>query len=259
MSGLIILPIFLFYVAVAFLILKAVTKNRFQNVSKTRMNVIISIIVLVFPFWDLLAVLGVRTVFQAFFLEPIIYEYPVKDSEGKVESLSAKLTPYFIDPSTLESDTKKEIVIKKVYPNIKDKVSDFIELKTLIDRDINDKPIYGFAKIYIKQNDMPYELIETSQARYTGGMSDEKTDYNLLGFHYRYSAYEVQDTVQNKVIAKAPYVRISGLWIMDKFRTEVLMLKSGPTEHRLFGVGSGKSFWHDADDMLTDLFHIEGV
>ena len=218
----------------------------------------ILIIVLIFPFWDLFLALGIRTINQAYFLDPVIIEYPEKNEKGQVESLSGSLVQGMM-PSEYLKETEKRIFIVSVYPNIKQKVADFIEMETLLSRDENDKPIYGFAKIYINKKDMPYELITKSEARYSSTFESVSDEIDLIVFQMRYSKFSVIDTKKNKVIAYAPSLAVSGVWIMDLFRREILMMTSGPTNKRLFGVGSGRSFNGGANEMLENLFHIEGV
>lgn len=121
MSGIIILPIILIYIFVAFLIYKIVLKST----DKKFFSRMVFIAVITFPFWDLILQKTIKTIYQfPGVLEPKIYAYPEKDENGMIES-------YQVEVLTINSywDYTIEGKIKNNYKNIlKEKIKylDFI-------------------------------------------------------------------------------------------------------------------------------------
>lgn len=161
MSGLIIVPIYIIYVVVGFIVFKWVLKlfNKRLN------SIIVLTIVIIFPFWDIFAANGILKILS-YTTKPIIYDMPEKDKDGKIESIGGELT-FKIARETLESTEKRKKLLNRAYPNIKEKVKYFIELKTDLGNGNYHPTKNLMAKVYLDPNSKKdYEIIEKSEARY---------------------------------------------------------------------------------------------
>lgn len=121
MSGIIIFPIVLIYIFVAFLIYKLVL----GNTNKKFLSSMVFIGILTFPFLDLIVQKIIKEIYiSTGVLESKIYTYPEKDVNGMIES-------YQLEVSTINSywDDTVEKKIKNNYKNtLKEKIKylDFI-------------------------------------------------------------------------------------------------------------------------------------
>ncbi len=248
MSGLIIIPIYIIYVIVGFIIFKLILK-----LFKKRLNsIIVLAIVIVFPFWDIFAANGILKILT-YTTKPIIYEMPEKDKDGKIESIGESLT-FTIQKETLDNKEELKKLLKKRYPNINEKVKDFIEFKTnLWIKNKFDKTV--IAKIYLNPNlKKDYKIIEKSEARYISKLIDSEDD-TFLGFKLFKSHVEFIDTKKNKIIAIAPSIRVGTPYIMNLFRGGILLLISGGGGSTMFGTKPILTF----NDCKKQLFDIKGL
>ena len=111
MSGIIIFPIVLIYIFVAFLIYKLVLKNT----NKKFFSRMIFIGILTFPFWDLIIQKGIKTIFEiSGVLEPKIYAYPEKDVNGMIESLSLVKVKYLPKDLILNDEISIHRQLKRI-------------------------------------------------------------------------------------------------------------------------------------------------
>jgi hypothetical protein len=233
MSGLIIIPIYIIYVIIGFILFKWILK-----LFKKRLNsIIILAIVIVFPFWDIFTANGILKVLS-YTTKPIIYEMPEKDKDGKIESIGKSLTGY------ISFNDKNIDYVKKKYGV---KVSDFIEFRLH-----NEKII----KIYLDPNSKKdYEIIEKSEARYIKVYNtDFPNDTSFLGFTISRSQSEVHDTKKNKIIGIAPTVGVRTPHYMNLFRGGILMLISGGGGAPMFRTQSIVT----APELRKQLFDIKG-
>ncbi len=216
MSGLIIIPIYILYVIVGFIIFKLILK-----LFKKRLNsIIVLAIVIVFPFWDIFAANGILKILS-YTTKPIIYEMPKKDKDGKIESIGESLTKGYIDLDDYNIE-----FYKKTYAH---KVSGYVEYTARTKNPLYKDKETLIAKIYLGTNSKKdYDIIEKSEARYIKFYNrDFPKDSSFLGFTISRSQVEVYDTKKNKIIAIAPTVGVGTPYIMNLFRGGILMLISG--------------------------------
>jgi len=195
MSGLIILPILIAYIVFAMFMYKLTTSK------------IVLIAILLFPVWDLIIQKGIKTYYQVFESEPIIYAIPDFDKDGKIESLG--LGDVTTEPISIFE--KKENY--KIYT----KVDDFIEFSTVSD----EHDLLKLIKVFIKNK--KYIAIDKSNARYQILASLPKSYFFNL---YQKRDYTLIDTKQNnKILAKSFEVHFSNKY--NLFRRNVLFWQTG--------------------------------
>jgi hypothetical protein len=221
MSGLIILPIFIFYVVVGTLVLKFLLKK-----FKKPLNTAVVILIVIFlPFWDIIGANLIK-VYYELTLEPIIYEYPERDANGKIESIGSSLA----HGKHMENFTNKDRLDRLLKKLKASKVSDFVEyystIYKIIPRDYTEKGEDVLIRVNINNKDKPYEIITKSQARYIGKSLPKPKPTFLLLFAVFKNEYGVFDTKKNKLIGKSQTVSIGTLRFMDTFRRKVFLLPS---------------------------------
>ncbi|MCK9338306.1 MAG: hypothetical protein M0P43_10780 [Arcobacteraceae bacterium] len=246
MSGLIIFPIFILYVVVGFLVLSFILKLFKKQIAK----VWILLIVIVFPFWDIIAGYGILGVIKLT-AKPTIYEYPQRDEDGRIESVGESLTRGFVSTETL-SDSQRLNNFKKKFNN---KISDFIEFNSDVYDEDNNKRL--IAKINFKQNDTPYEIIEQSQARYIGEFITDVDNSTFLGFGIDKSEFEIHDTKQNKIIAIAPTIGVSTNLYMEWVRQKIFFLISSGGGSTMIQLDSIVTAYQLMAELFKDIKGIE--
>ncbi|QOG11536.1 hypothetical protein [Arcobacter sp. FWKO B] len=241
MSGLIIFPIFIVYVGVGVLILNFILKLFKKQIAK----VWIILIVVVFPFWDVIAGYGILGIIKLT-AKPTIYEYPQRDEDGRIESVGESLTRGFVSTETL-SDSQRLNNFKKKFNN---KISDFIEFNSDVYDEDNKRLI---VKINFKQNDKPYEIIEQSQARYIGKFITDVEDTTFLGFGIDKSIVEIHDTKENKIIAIAPTIGVSTNLYMEWVRQKIFFLVSSGGGRAMIYIDSIVTAQELRKELFTDI------
>ncbi|NQY21499.1 MAG: hypothetical protein HRT40_09345 [Campylobacteraceae bacterium] len=249
MSGLIILPIFIFYVVVAFFVFKLLLSMFRKKFS----NILLLILVILLPFWDLLFQFGIRSFYQVFLLNPIVYEMPQKDKDGKIESIGDSLTFYLSMKNIIDKE-KLVYRLNRIYPNLKEKVSDYIELNSMTGSYENKTNKDVIVKIFMLNNS--YEIIDKTEARYIKKSVDNPSS-SLLGFKIRKDEYQIYDTKLNKVIGSAPLFVIGTVPFMEYIRREYFLMYVGPNQNELFNVGGAG--YASYDELVKILFDIEGL
>ena len=178
MSGIIIFPIVLIYIFVAFLIYKLVLKNT----NKKFFSRMIFIGILTFPFWDLIIQKGIKTIFEiSGVLEPKIYAYPEKDVNGMIESLSLVKVKYLPKDLILNDEISIHRQLKRI-------VKDFYETSVYDEKEKFDSSIF---RINIDENSYSYVKEEYSRFRFIVTM-----DIKLFGL-YKIKKYQLIDTKKN--------------------------------------------------------------
>ena len=219
MSGLIIVPIFVFYLIVSYLGLNLIFK---LLKLKVKQYIIIAIVIL-FPFWDLFIQKGIKTFYQIFLLYPTVYEMPERDNEGKIESL---------DLVSIVKYNERFPPDKDDYNRYKKNVKKFVEVG------INSYKEYKRTMKTIKidlKNDT-HKYINKSTARYS---FQTPTDRKYIFFGIAYTTKNIiYDRLRNKIIIEG-----SSLKFTDKFswfRRNYLFLVTGGSQRDIFYIsGAG--------------------
>ena len=206
MSGLIILPILIMYILFAIFMYKITTSK------------IVLIVILLFPFWDLIVQKGIKTYYQVFESEPIIYALPEFDKDGKIESLG--LGDIYYTSFGYFTTTEKFENFKKSEKELYQKVNQYAELTAYMHGN-NTKAI----RVYMA-DDTPkrYEFIKKQKARYQV-IASKPISY-LFGF-YKKRIYKLIDTKKNNRVLAESYAISSTVNKMRDFRRNVLWWQGG--------------------------------
>lgn len=206
MSGIIIFPIVLIYIFVAFLIYKLVLRNT----NKKFLSSMVFIGILTFPFWDLIIQKGIKTIFEVSgVLEPKIYAYPEKDENGMIESLSLVKVKYLPKDLILNDEISIHMQLKRI-------VKDFYETSVYDEKEKFDSSIF---RINIDENSYSYVKEEYSRFRFIVTM-----DIKLFGL-YKIKKYQLIDTKKN--ILLGDFSEIIFLDTFSNFRQNILLLQTG--------------------------------
>ena len=177
-----------------------------------------------FPFWDIILANIIVLAYKPF-ATYTIYEYPQMDKNGRIKSIGGRLLNYNFATRLFDKKEFDEYLNKK-FPDIKNKVNDFIELPTKTDYR-NE-----FNKIKIKE---------------------EYKDYVILKIIVGKTI--VFDTKLNKELASSPIFFIEGNEAMLNIRNSIFV--SGGSQTPMFG-GVG-IISEPKEKMIKELFNIEGL
>jgi len=205
MSGIIILPILIIYILFAVFIYKLTTSK------------ILLILILIFPFWDLILQKGVKTYYQAFKMEPKIYAMPEFDKNGKVESLGLEeVTQRTFEYFKTDKDFQQ---YKDTYKTFLKKISQFSEITTSLR---NNKT--QLVRIFHSNKSLKkYEVVDKQLARYQIVTTAPKAYFFGL---YKKRYYRLIDTNKgNKVLAEAFEIRFTDKYAF--FRRNILWWQTG--------------------------------
>ena len=206
MSGLIILPILIAYIVFAIFM------------SKITASKIVLIVILVFPFWDLIIQKGIKTYYQIFESEPIIYAMPEFDKDGKIESLG--LVDIYYTSFEYFKTAKDFEDFKKYKKGLYEKVSKYVELTAYMQgKDTKQIRVYMGDDVSKR-----YEFIEKQKARYQ--VIASKPESYLFGF-YKKRMYRLIDTKQNNKVLAESYAISFVDGKMRYFRRNVLWWQGG--------------------------------
>jgi len=195
MSGIIIIPILVIYAFFCYIIYRIVL----GKTQKWLLSVTVFFAVLTFPFWDLIIDKGIEKFYNTFgLLEPIVYEMPERDKNGKIESIGGWLMPS-INIENLEDKEKLNILLNKLR---EDNISEFVEFRSRVGSYKDNSRKRVIIKVNLYNKEKPYEIIEKSQARYIQKYRD-KYDFNFFVIVIRNTEYYIYDNKKQKVIATA--------------------------------------------------------
>lgn len=224
MSGLIILPIFIFYVAVSSFILKILVAKLFPKANVKKTLVLILAVVLMFPFWDLIVLKLIKESYILTHANPIVYEKIKFDKNGKYESLARFDRKYNSD------ELIKNIPNNKFYNKLFNLVNSHIEFLVL-DKDTNETKILKVSPI--KDNEYKFEYIENSQAQYQLTHTFDKGLFDI----YAITKYKVVEVNSNKLVAQNYSIGL--IEFFKYFREEILLFKTGSGGSMLQVKGAG--------------------
>lgn len=250
MSGLILFPVIFIYIFVSFIISKLIK----CFIVKKYLAKYIFLFLLIFPFSDLILI-HIGMFFYKPFVHYTIYEYPELNKNNKLESLDANIIGYTFFDSYFDEKTLNEF-ISNTFPNIKEKVEDFIELpknihyKNKLGEYIEEK---YFVKINFNKNNNFIDINTVSQGRFTQIIKEE-TKNNYL-FVYTKGQTIIFDKKLNKVLASNPIFFIEGNSILMGIRNSIFVM--GGSQSPIF---RGAGIIHSGEkEMLKEIFNIEGL
>ncbi len=235
MSGLIAVPLFVFYVVVATLIVRYLLKKFKKHLPVA----VVVLIVILLPFWDVLGAYLIKGYYELT-LKPDIYEYPQRDKNGKIESVGASLAGFRSMHWFKNSDDFKYLLKTIQESNI----SDFVEFKSYIYKtnDALEESQRVLVRVNINNKEKPYEIVKESKARYIKEV-EEVQPTNLFLFAIFITESRVIDRKTHKIIAVSKTISIGTPRFMDTLRRNLFFLPS-------FRTGSV----NHANEMRRELF-----
>jgi len=224
-SGLIIFPIFIFYVVVSFFVLWFITKKLLPKVKPLKLGGAVLAVVLIFPFWDLIVLKTIKEVYVLTHSNPIIYEQIKFDKNGKYKSLAKFDREYDSDK------LKKTIPKNEFYRKMFNAVSSHIEFLVL-DKDTNRTKILKVTQT--SNGRYMFEFIDKLQAQYQIVSKPYKGLFGMYGVR----TYKVIKVSSKKVIAKN--YRIGLYPFFKDFRENKLLFITGTggSMFRIKGAGA---------------------
>ena len=219
MSGIIILPIFITYLTVGYFVLKFILGLFNINVSRVKNKIIIFIIVLLFPFWDLFAQIGIKIYYQmSGRLNPIVHEMPQRDKDGKIESFDFSEWEIGINKQTLNNQI--------AYSYFSNGVSDFGEIYMYDSYNKNKK----LVRLDLKNK--KFEYIKEPTSRYLVRES-KNYEYKFFGMA-KISKALIIDRNKNKILMEAKSIDFTDKFY--NFRRNYLLFISGGAQRDMFSV-----------------------
>jgi len=203
--GMIIFPILLLYVFVSYVIYKIIL----IGTEKKFLSIIIFILILLLPFWDLMLQKSVKTFYEIFsLLEPKVYSYPEKDKDGKIESLG------LCDVTNI---LKTNLDEEKIYIHYSKFVKNFVELSVYDPKSFNKK-----KKIILLLNNNTYKYIDKEEARYVFNvLPKEKKFFGL----YKIYKVEMIDVKTKKILGKSTSISFGN--DLAYIREKLLLMVTG--------------------------------
>lgn len=215
MSGLLIIPIFLVYALITFYILKLIFKIFKKNVS---IFILLPIVILL-PFWDLFLQKGIKTYYELFLLDPIVYEQPVRDEDGKIESFDFSERQIGFN--------EKDLKDLKTYSYFFKSISDFVELNIQDSKKENN--------IKLVRIDMKTGLFKNITEKKSRYIMKKSTNYKYIFFGLaKVSKTIIYDRLKNKKIMESRNLRFTDKYFM--FRRNYLLLLRGGSQSDMFKV-----------------------
>jgi len=229
MSGIIILPVFIIYTVIGFFILKSVLK-----VFNKKLNTLLLLtIVILLPFWDLFLQKGIKTYYELFLLNPIVYEQPIRDKDGKIESVDFSEWKLYI--------SEENLINKRVYKYIKG-ISNYMEIYVGNYKNNHDK----LVRVYFKTK--TFEYITQPTARY---IRKSSTTYTYQFFKMvKISKTLIVDREKDKVIMETKSINFTDKFAT--FRREYLFLIIGGSQRDLFSVSGTSGNYKLFEEMKID-------
>lgn len=198
------------------------------KMDKNALYLFVFMFFLLLPFWDLVLQKGIKTYYQVFMSNPIIYEYPEKDKNAKVESFAIdKISTIYSSESLAERDRFEELLNDY-------KVSNYLEIymfdsfkkeningKTIIKRDY--KKDMGYVRVYLNQDEIKYDLIKDEsefKARYQ--VLGEETDFYI----FKKIDVKIWDKEKDVLLGEGSELKFSSE-DKKKFRYEFLFWRTG--------------------------------
>lgn len=159
-------------------------------------NIFLAFLILL-PTWDVLIQKTIKTYFEIFEMEPIIYSYPERDENNKIESLGL-VDVTDIEKRFLVDSAETAKYVQPYFSDIPENIDYYLEV---ISYEYNlNKKFEDIVRIYFKQKPYVFEYIKTQEARYQIQATEIKD--KLFEF-YSKKEFLLVDTETKKVLAKS--------------------------------------------------------
>ena len=199
-------------------------KDSFTKAKRVSFSMLLSLVIFLSPFYDLLIQKAIKTYYETFKMEVVIYAYPEKDENGRIESLGVGENVYRRTIDYLA--TEKDFIEYYFYGSFEKRTNKKAEIvyKTRY------KPDLGYARVYFNKNPISYEKIKNKtkfKARYQVFGKTEKNAF------YTKKMIQFLDTKKSILMAKGIEINFPTKNEKNKFRYKHLLWQSAN------GVGVG--------------------
>ena len=160
-------------------------------------NIFLAFLVLL-PFWDVLIQKTIKTYFEIFKMNPIVYSYPERDANGKVESLGLSDVTDIGNHNLVYNTETKRGYMRPYYDDIPQNVDRYVEV--LVYQHNLRKRTQNIVKININKIPYTFENINIKKARYQ--IQTTKIEDSFFGF-YSKKDFSLIDTKNKKLLAKS--------------------------------------------------------
>lgn len=225
-------PLVVLYILLSYWIYKLVFKKS-QNKS---LSGVVLVMVLTFPFWDLIVQKGIKTFYQVSgLLEPKIYDYPEKDKKGMIDSVSLgdRTSQWYYEE--IKNNTINKFIMSRYGNILKEKIK-YLDFIFSVE---GENKIFRF---YFKDNQLQYQELKTEKARYKFVMHTPK-DYRL-GV-YGIGTEKIIDNETEKVIAEAYGMGFDDIRLFEYIRKNILFLvgSNGAGMFYISSIGTRGEMW----------------
>ena len=192
---------------------------------RNRIALMVSFVVLVVPFWDLILQKGIKTYYEMFKMEETIYAYPERDADGKIESLGIYKNVSDTNSGYL-SELERFQKLKNAYA-----VNTFLECymsgSFMVDENgkvhENYRNNLGYVRVDLSSDAIHYEKVKDEteyRARYQiTGTVTKNIFYTKKQIYFK--------DVKNNILLAEGFQIIFSLGEKDAFRNKYLLWISG--------------------------------
>lgn len=228
------------------LILLAILRRFIER--KLYRNIFLVFLILL-PTWDVLIQKTIKTYFEIFEMEPIIYYYPERDENNKIESLG------LVDINTIffnDFEKSYEELINKpanlFSPDIQKNISNFIEIDVFEIYSEQRFPI----RITFNKDKYTVEKITVQKARYEIQKIDVES--KLFRF-YKKQKFLLLDRKNKNILAESVAFNFPAHEWYSWFRNYVVFRLLFTSKDKTFGKGGHSVLWIKGMDNIDLMIH----
>jgi hypothetical protein len=201
-----VIPFFvnIFYIIFAFIYSRIIYK-----IIKSRVvQLLVFFLILILPFSDILIQKVIKNYYETFKIQAIVYDFPKKDDDGKIESLDLTQSPsnYF-----LQFVDKKDNFFNK-------RINSFLEIK-LPQSESDNK----FLRIKFDRKTIKSEIIKNPKAKYMINIQSQEKLFGLFNeIKYQLIDRQTKKVLVETISATFPYQKNNFrnkylLWHIEKY------------------------------------------
>ncbi len=196
---------------------------------------------LLLPFWDVLIQKGIKTYIEIFKIEPVIYEYPIRDINNKIESLGLQRVKVLFSHN-IEKNNKELFLQSKdiLFIDILKNISNFVEIEKFGGY-LNHKKLPN-SLIRITLNKENYEIKKNINPKARYEIKTTKVEDKLFGF-YKEQNFLLIDNKNNKILAKAKAFSFPKNAWHSYFRNYVIFRSLFTSKDKTFGKDGHYVLW----------------